>query len=168
MLSTTSSLCPKNESQRSINDLGPATLENHGALPLQRFIIIPSAAFLRKYAYHKIVTMVQKRYQRSANNFCTGILDNLIRMECRLTTMNLSAACIATNTRDDIASACYNWAPKVCQGSERYTAINCIMPFQHGVLRSQSLQSVLEFNFTNVHAKSYWSDYFHCSCRVNI
>jgi len=38
----------------------------------------------------------------------------------------------------------------------------------NGVLRGHSLQSVLVFNFTNMHAMSYWSDYFPCSCRVNI
>jgi len=42
------------------------------------------------------------------------------------------------------------------------------MRFPNGVLCGQSLQSVLVFNFTNMHAMSYWSDYFPCSCRVNI
>ena len=42
------------------------------------------------------------------------------------------------------------------------------MPFLSGVLRVQSLQSVLVFNFTNKHAMSYWSEYLPCSCRVNI
>ena len=82
--------------------------------------------------------------------------------------MNLLAAFIGKNASDDIASASYNWAPTVRQCSERYTAINCIMLFLNGVLRRQLLQSVLVFNFTNTHAMSYWSDYFPCSCRVNI
>jgi len=59
------------------------------------------------------------------------------------------------NASDDIASAFYNSAPTVRQGSERYTAINCIMPILNGVLPGQSLQSVLVFNFTNMHAMSY-------------
>jgi len=42
------------------------------------------------------------------------------------------------------------------------------MLFLNGVLRGQSLQSVLVLNFTNMYAMSYWSDYFLCSCRVNI
>ena len=54
------------------------------------------------------------------------------------------------------------------QGSERYTAVNCIMPFLNGVWRSQWLQSVLVFNVTNMHAMPYRSDYFPCRCRVNI
>jgi len=99
---------------------------------------------------------------------CTGILDNLIRMERRWTTTNLSAALIGKNASDDIASASYNSAPTVCQGSERYTAMNCIMLFLNEVLCGQSLQSVLVFNFTHMHAMSYWSDYLPCSCRVNI
>jgi len=82
--------------------------------------------------------------------------------------MNLSAAFVGKNGTDDIASTSYNWAPTVRQGSERYTAINCIMLFLNGVLRGQSLQSVLVFNFTNMHAMSYWSDYIPCSSRVNI
>jgi len=69
--------------------------------------------------------------------------------------MILSTACIDKNACDDIASASYNSARTVRQGSERYTAINCIMPFPNGVLRGQSLQSVLVFNFTNMHAMSY-------------
>jgi len=42
------------------------------------------------------------------------------------------------------------------------------MLFPNGVCRGQSLQSVLLFNFTNMHAMSYWSEYFPCSCRVSI
>ena len=82
--------------------------------------------------------------------------------------MNLSAAIIRKNVSDDNASASYNSAPTVRQVSEHYTTMNCIMPFPNGVLRGQSLQSVLVFNFTIMHAMSYWSDYFPCSCRVNI
>jgi len=82
--------------------------------------------------------------------------------------MILSTAFIGKNASDDIASASYNSAPTVHQGSEHYAAINCIMPFPNGVLCGQSLQSVLVFNFTTMHAMSYWSDYFPCSCRVNI
>jgi len=68
--------------------------------------------------------------------------------------MNLSAACIGKNASIDIVSASYNWAPTVRQVSERYTAINCSMLFLNGGLRSQSLQSVLVFNITNMHAMS--------------
>jgi len=82
--------------------------------------------------------------------------------------MYLSAAFVGKNATDDIASASYKWAPTVRQGSERYTAINCIMLFINGVLRGQSLQSFLVFNFTNMHAMSYGSDYFPYSRRVNI
>ena len=130
--------------------------------------MVLSAAFLGKYAKDKIVTMSQNEPQRSVNDLCAGILDNLTGMKSRLTTMILSTACIAKNASDDIASASYNSAPTVHQGSKCYTAMNWIMPFPNGVLRGQSLQSVLVFNFTNMHAMSYWSDYFPCSCRVNI
>jgi len=82
--------------------------------------------------------------------------------------MYLSAAFVGNNTSDDIASVSYNWAPTVHQRSEHYTVINCIMLFLNGVLCGQSLQSVLVFNFTNMHAMSYWSDFFPCSCWVNI
>jgi hypothetical protein len=43
-----------------------------------------------------------------------------------------------------------------------------MMLFLNWVLRCQSLQSVLVFNFTNMHAISSWSDYHPWSCRVNI
>jgi hypothetical protein len=69
--------------------------------------------------------------------------------------MNLSAAFVGKNATDDIASASYNSAPTVPQGSERYTALNCIPLILNGVLRGQSLQSVLVLNFTNMHAMSY-------------
>jgi len=69
--------------------------------------------------------------------------------------MNLLSAFIGKNESDDIASASYNWAPTVRQGSKCYTAINCIMLFLNGVLRGQSLQFVLVFNFTNMDAMSY-------------
>jgi len=55
-----------------------------------------------------------------------------------------------------------------CGGSDCSTAINCIVLVLTRVLRGQSLQSVLGYNFTNMHAMSYRSDFFGCSCRVNI
>jgi hypothetical protein len=168
MLLTTSLLCPENERQRNVNDLRPSMLENQWAMRPRWSIIVLSAAFLGKYAYDKIITMSQNERQRSVNDLCSGILDNLTGMERRWTTMNVSAAFVGKNATDDIASASYEWAPMVRQDSERYTAINCIMLFLNGVLRSQSLQSVLVFNFTNMHAMSYWSDYFPCSSRGNI
>jgi len=51
-----------------------------------------------------------------------------------------------------------------CGGSERYTAMYCIVLFLNQVLPGQSLQSVLVYNFTNMHAMSYRSDFFACSC----
>ena len=168
MLSTTSSLCPKNERQQTVNNFRPSILENQGAMQPQWSTIVLLAAFLGKYAYEKIVTMSQTERQWSINDLCTGILDNRTGMECRYTTMILSTACIGKNASEDIASASYNSAPILRQGSERYTAINCIRPFLNGVLCGQSLQYVLVFNFTNMHALSYWSDYFPCGGRVNI
>jgi hypothetical protein len=82
--------------------------------------------------------------------------------------MNLSAAFIGKNASVNIASASYNCTPIVRQGSERYTAINCSMLFLNGGLRGQSLQSVLVFTITNMHAMFDCSDYFSCSYRVNI
>jgi len=168
MLSTSLSLCPENERQRSVNDFRPSILENEGAMRPQWYIIVLLAAFLCKYAYNEIWTMSPNECQRSVNNLCAGFLDNLTGMECRLPTTNLSTAFIGKNASDDIASASYNSAPTVCQGSECYTKINCIRPFLNGVLWGQSLQSVHVFNFTSMHAMSYWSEYRPCSCRVNI
>jgi len=168
MLLTTSSLCPLNERQWSVKDLRPSIFENQGDVQLQWSIIVLPAAFLGKYAYDKIVTMSQDKRQWSVNDFCAGILDNITGMEHRYITMNLSAAFIGNNASVDIASASYNWAPTVRQGSELYTAIHCSMLFRNGGLSSHSLHSVLVFNITNMHAVSEWSEYFPCSWRVNI
>jgi len=51
-----------------------------------------------------------------------------------------------------------------CGGSERYTAMYCIVLFLNQVLPGQSFQSVLVYNFTNMHAMSYRSDFIACSC----
>jgi len=48
-------------------------------------------------------------------------------------------------------------------GSEQYTAMYCIVLFLNQVLPGHSLQSVLVYNFTNVPAMSYRSDFFACS-----
>jgi len=83
MLLTTSSLRPKIERQRSVNDLRPSILENHAAMRLQWSRIVLPATFLGKYASDKIVTMSQNVRQRSVNNCCTGILDNITGIERR-------------------------------------------------------------------------------------
>jgi len=83
MLSTTSSLCPKNERQRSVNDFMRSILENQAAMRPQCYIIVLLAVFLGKYAYDKIVSRSQNERQRSINDLCAGILDNLTGMECR-------------------------------------------------------------------------------------
>jgi len=82
--------------------------------------------------------------------------------------MNLSAALIGKDATVNIASASYDCALTVRQGSERYTAIHCIRLFPNGGLRGQLMQSVLVFNITHMYAMSDWSDYFPCSCRANI
>jgi len=51
-----------------------------------------------------------------------------------------------------------------CGGSERYTAMYCIVLFLNQVSPGQSLQSVLVYNFKNMHAMSYRSDFLTCSC----
>jgi hypothetical protein len=112
--------------------------------------------------------MFQNARRMSVNDLYAGILDNLTGMERIWTTMNLSAPFWGNKDSELIASASYNSAPTVRQGSQRYTAMNCIVLFLNGVLRGQSLESVLVFNFTNLHAMSSWSDYFLCSSRVNI
>jgi len=55
-----------------------------------------------------------------------------------------------------------------CGSSVHYTAMNCVVLFLNLVLHCQSLQSVLVYNFTNMNAMSNRSDFFACSCRVNI
>jgi len=55
-----------------------------------------------------------------------------------------------------------------CGGLATYTAIKCIVLFLNCVLRGQSLQYVLVYNLTNMHAMSHRSDFFACSSRANI
>jgi hypothetical protein len=50
-----------------------------------------------------------------------------------------------------------------CGGSEHYSAMYCILVFLNEVVPGQSLQSVHVYNFTNMHAMSYRSDFFACS-----
>jgi len=83
MLSATSSLCPKNDRQRSVNNFRPSIWDIQGAMRPQWDIIVLLAAFLGKYDYSKIVTMSQNERQRSVNILCAGILDNLTGMERR-------------------------------------------------------------------------------------
>ena len=52
--------------------------------------------------------------------------------------------------------------------SERYTAMNHIGLFLNRVLRGQYSQSIGVYNFRNMYAMSYRSDFFTCSGRVNI
>jgi len=55
-----------------------------------------------------------------------------------------------------------------CLGSVSYIAMNCIALFLNWVLRGQSFQYALVFNFTNMHAMSHRSEFCAFSCRVNI
>jgi len=55
-----------------------------------------------------------------------------------------------------------------CGGLASYTAMNCIPVLLNQVLRAQSSQCVLLYNFANMHAMSHRSDFFECSSRVNI
>jgi hypothetical protein len=68
--------------------------------------------------------------------------------------MNPSAAFIGKNASVDIASTSYNCSPTVRQGSERYIAMNGSMLLLNGGLHGQSLQAVLVFNMTSMHAMS--------------
>jgi len=56
---------------------------------------------------------------------------------------------------------------RFCGGSEHYTAMNCIVLFLNWVLRGPPLQSVLVYNFTNMHQMFYRSEFFAASFRVN-
>jgi hypothetical protein len=98
--------------------------------------------------------MPQNGPQQSVNNISTGIVDNLTGMEFRLTTTHLLAALIGKNRYVNMESTSNNSVPTLRQSSEHWLAINCVMLFLMGVLLGQLLQSVLEFNFTNMHEMS--------------
>ena len=111
ILSTISSLCPKNERQCSVNDFMPCILQDQRAVALSWSRIEVSTAFLGNNACDKIVTMSQNARQWSVNNLWSCILDNLTAMGRRKPTMNRSAAPMRENASDDIDSTSYNWAP---------------------------------------------------------
>jgi len=67
----TSSLCPKNERQWSVNDLKPCILDDQGAMWLHWSRIELSATFLGINAYDKIVAMSQNERQQSMNGAST-------------------------------------------------------------------------------------------------
>jgi len=56
----------------------------------------------------------------------------------------------------------------LCGGSASDTAMNWIVVFLNWVLRGQSFQYVLGYNFSSRHAMSHRSEYFDCSSRGNI
>ena len=60
MLLTTSSLCPKNVRQRSVNDFWPCIMDNPRAVQRHEAIITLSAAFLGKNGCNYITTMSYK------------------------------------------------------------------------------------------------------------
>jgi len=83
MVATTSSLCPRNEHQQSVNNFRRCILEYQGATRLLWSIIKLSAAILDNNAYDRIVTMSQNERQCSVNNVWSCIFDNLTVMERR-------------------------------------------------------------------------------------
>jgi len=75
---------------------------------------------------------------------------------------------LVTISRPPPTIECLPSVNSACGGSKCYTAMNCIVPFLNQVLHSQSFQSLLVYDFTNMHAMSYRSDFFTWSSRVNI
>jgi len=67
MLSTTSSLCPENESEWSINKCRRSLFENQQAVQPRCSVIELSAAFLNKSACNNIVSRFYNERQRSVN-----------------------------------------------------------------------------------------------------
>jgi hypothetical protein len=156
MLLMTSSLCLENALQRRVNIFRPCLLANQGTMQLHWSIIELSAPFLHKNVYGTIVTMSNHARQRRVNDYWSCMVVNLMAMECTLPTRNLLAAFIGKNASDNIASTSYNWVPSECQQlcgcPERYTVMHCIVLVLYWVLCSQSFQSVLVYNVTNMHA----------------
>jgi len=93
-------------------------------------------------------------------------------MERNLPTINLSAAIIFKNATEKLRPSPTIGRPQSVKnfvdGLAIYTAMKCITLFQNGILCGQSSQSVLVYNFSNMHAMSQRSDVFGCSYRANI
>jgi hypothetical protein len=163
MLLTKSSLCSKNDRQWSINNFRPPNLDNHGTIQLHWSIIKLSATFWGKNAYNKIVTMSHNECQQSFNDFWGCILYNPTAINTDnpqwIYWQPLMAKMLVTISHQPPRIEHPKSVNSVCEGSERYTAINCIVLFLNRVLHSQSLQSVLVYNFTNMHEMSHRSDF---------
>jgi len=166
------SLCPNNQCQRSVNNSRSCNWENQGAIELHWSIIELSAAILGQNAYDRIVIMSQNHRQGSVNDFWSCIFDNLTAMECRQpqwTDRLLSLAkMLVMISRPPPAIKHPHSINSFCGYSVCYIAMNCIVVFLNRVIRCQSFQSVFVYNLTNMHAMSYRSEFFACSCTGNI
>ena len=80
----------------------------------------------------------------------------------------LSAKMLLTMLRPPPTIERPQYVNNLCRGSASYTAMKCITLFLNGILRGQSLQSVLVYNCTNILAMTHRSDFFAYDSRVNI
>jgi len=157
-----SSLGPNNEHQSSFNHFRPCILDNQGAIRIRWSTIKLAAALLVKNAYDKIITMSQNQCQQSVNGASTmfdrafGIFQWQWNADKPLWTNQqpLMAKMLVTISHLRPTIEYPQTVNSFCAGSEWYTAMNCVVMFLSRVLRSQSLQSVLVYNFTNMHAMS--------------
>jgi len=151
-------------------------MANQRALGLNWSINAQSATVLSKYVSVLILTMSQKECQRSVNGASINfdLASSIIQQQSNadnpkstywdslwakmLVTISHLAPTIERSRRVNNDSG----------GVARYTPMNCIVLFLNPVLHSQSLQSVLVYNITNMHAMSYRSDLFVYSCRAII
>jgi len=175
-VATTSLLYPRHERQWRVNNFWPCILEYQGTVWHYRFIIELSAALVSTNVCNQIVIMSQNERQQSVNRAST-ILDLASCMNSQQwnednpqwTFRQPSLAKVLGMISHPLCTIeCLRSVHNVCGFSEHYTAMNYIVLFLNRVLHGQSLHSVIVYNFPNMHAMSYRSDVFACSCKVNI
>jgi len=176
MLSTTSWLCPKIKRHQRVNDFSSSILENNWAVWQLLSIIVQSAAYLGKNASDIIVAMFQNKRQRSVNGVST-----IFHLASSILYGQWNTANWQSTYRQPLSSklqlTILHLPPTIERprsvnnfggGSASYTAMKYITLFLNGIACSQSLQSVLLYNVTNMYAMSHRSDFFTCSSRFNI
>jgi len=172
MLLATSSPSPENECQRSVNDFRPCILACQGALRLLWSIIELSTTSLGTDASTTSLQCHKMSINRASTIF--DLASWIIQWQWNVGNPQwthrqpLWAKLLVAISRPPPIIELPQSVNSFLWGSERYTTMNCIGLLLNQVLRSQSLQSNLVYNFTNMHAMSYRSDCVTCSSRVNI
>jgi len=176
MLSTTSWLCAKNESQPGVNTFTLCIFDNQRAVQPHSSTTELSDAIQGKNGCTNVITILYYERQWSINGAST-----IVAIACWIIKGQWNAADPQSTYRQPLSAKILVTISRLpptierpqsvtnfCGGSVSYTAMKCIALFLNWVLHGQSFQYVLVYNFINLHATSHRSYFFACSSTVNI